>query len=231
MHLFSIISGGLLKKHLNVQLVDNPLAQETLTTLRDRKTDLANFRRGLTLLGKLTGIEITRTMDYVEVEVETPTDAKSRGISLRDARNVVVINVLRAGLPFVEGLVEILPEARIGVVSARRVEEGVAAPEYRFKIEMPYFRVPTIHPEDTLIIADPMLASGSTLLAVLDGLLRVGSPKRVIAASVVSAPLGVERVNARYPTVEVFTAAVDEGLNEHGYIVPGLGDAGDRVCG
>jgi uracil phosphoribosyltransferase len=170
-------------------------------------------------------------MDFAEVEVETPIGTKSRGISLRDARSVVVINVLRAALPFVEGLVEILPEARLGVVSARRVEEGVAAPDYHFKIEMPYFRVPAIHPEDTLIIADPMLASGSTLLAVLNGLMRVGSPKRVIAASVVAAPLGIERVNARYPIVEVFTAAVDDGLNEHGYILPGLGDAGDRVCG
>jgi len=220
-----------LKRHLNVQLVDNPLAQETLTILRDRNTDRANFRKDLTLLGKLMGIEITRTMDYVEVEVETPIGAKSKGISLRDARNVVIINILRAAMPFVEGLVEILPETRLGVVSARRVEEGVAAPDYRFKIEMPYFRVPAIHPEDTLIIADPMLASGSTLLAVLDGLMRSYSPKRVIAASVVSAPLGIERVNALYRNVEVFTAAVDEGLNEHGYILPGLGDAGDRVCG
>ncbi len=111
------------------------------------------------------------------------------------------------------------------------MEEGVAAPEYNFRIEMPYFRVPAIRPEDTLIVADPMLASGSTLLAVLERLVRSGSPKRVIAASVVSAPIGIERVGARYPNVEFFTVTVDEGLNEHGYILPGLGDAGDRVCG
>jgi len=220
-----------LKEYLNVHLVDNPLAQATLTTLRDKNTDRENFRGSLSLLGKLTGIEITRTMDYTELEVETPTGARSKGVSLTDAHSIVVINVLRAAMPFVEGLIEILPYARLGVVSAKRVEEGVASPNYRFKIEMPYIRVPELHRQDTLIIADPMLASGSTLLAVLDKLIRGDLPKRVISTSVVSAPLGIERINARYPSVEIFTAAVDVGLNEHGYIVPGLGDAGDRVCG
>ncbi len=214
-----------------MHLVDNPLAQETLTTLRDKNTDRENFRKGLTLLGKLTGIEIIKTMDYAEVEVETPIGARSKGVSLIDAHSIVVINVLRAAMPFIEGLIEILPYARIGVVSAKRVEEGVAASNYRFKIEVPYIRVPELHRQDTLIIADPMLASGSTLLAVFDKLMRGDLPKRVISASVVSAPLGIEREIARYPSVEIFTAAVDFGLNEYDYIVPGLGDAGDRVCG
>jgi uracil phosphoribosyltransferase len=214
-----------------VQLVDNPLSQEILTTLRNINTDRISFRRGLTLLGRLTGIEITKTMHYEEVVVATPTGANAKGISITDAHNIVVINVLRAALPFVEGLLDILPEARLGVVSARRVEEDVTAPDYRFRIEIPYIRVPAIHHEDTLIIADPMLASGSTLVSVLDKLIIGDLPKRVIASSVVSTLTGIDRVNTRYPNVEVFTVAIDQGLNEHGYIIPGLGDVGDRVCG
>jgi uracil phosphoribosyltransferase len=96
---------------------------------------------------------------------------------------------------------------------------------------MPYTRVPAITPSDTLIVADPMLASGSTQIAVLDKLLKNGKPKRVIVASVLSAPLGLEKVHTRHPEVEIFTFSVDEGLDERGYIVPGLGDAGDRVSG
>ncbi len=111
MHLSSIISkGALLKKQLVLHLIDNPLAQETLTTLRDKGTDMAGFRRALALLGKLTAFEIARTMSYEEVEVETPMCVKSSGVSLTDAQNVVVINVLRAAMPFVGGLVEILPK-------------------------------------------------------------------------------------------------------------------------
>ncbi len=96
---------------------------------------------------------------------------------------------------------------------------------------MPYFSAPKLTNSDTLIVADPMIASGSTSVAVLDKLLETGWPKRIILASVISTPLGLKKVHAHYPDTDIYTVAVDEGLNEHGYIVPGLGDAGDRVCG
>lgn len=211
--------------------IDNRYAQEILTTLRDKKTDRVKFRWGLTRLGMLIGVEIAGAMNYVDVKVETPLGVKAKGVSITDARHVVVISILRAAMPFVEGLLDVFPEARLGVVSASRVEDRHLTPEYDFKIDMPYTRVPTITPSDTLIVADPMLASGSTQIAVLEKLLKNGKPKRVIVASVLSAPLGLEKVHARHPEVEIFTFSVDEGLDERGYIVPGLGDAGDRVSG
>jgi uracil phosphoribosyltransferase len=212
-------------------VIDHPLAQEILTTLRDKNTGQISFRKGLVKLGRLIGIEIARTMDYKIVEVETPTGKMAKGIQLTDAQNVMIVNVLRAAVPFVEGMLKVLPWARQSVVSAKRIEEGIAAPNYNFRIERNYSKISTIYPADTLIIADPMLASGSTLIAVLDELLRCNCPKRVIVACVISAPLGIQRIVDKYPAIEIFTAAVDEGLNEHGYIVPGLGDAGDRAFG
>jgi uracil phosphoribosyltransferase len=220
-----------LKKYASVHVIDNPLAQEILTTLRDKNTNRVEFRRGLVTLGQLTGIEVARSMAYTEVEVETPMGVGVKGISFTDAHNLVIINVLRAAMPFVEGLMDVFPAARQGVVSARRIEDGTAAPNYNFIIEMPYCRIPSITPQDTIIIADPMLASGCTLLAVLSEVSKIGAPKRVVITSVVSSPLGIERILARYPKIEIYTSAVDDGLNEHGYIIPGLGDAGDRTCG
>lgn len=211
--------------------IENKYAQEILTTLRDRKTDRVKFRWGLTRLGMVMGVEIADTMDCSDVEVETPLGVNAGGVSINDARHVVVISILRAAMPLVEGLLDVFPEARLGVVSASRVEDKHLTPEYDFKIDMPYVRVPAINSSDTLIVADPMLASGSTQIAVLDKLLKRWKPKRVIVASVLAAPLGLEKVHAHHPGVEIFTFSVDEGLDESGYIVPGLGDAGDRVCG
>jgi uracil phosphoribosyltransferase len=211
--------------------IENRYAQGILTTLRDRGTDRVKFRWGLTRLGALMGVEIAGTMDYMDVVVETPLGVNAGGVSITDAHNIVVISILRAAMPFVEGLLDVFPEARLGVVSASRVEDKHLAPEYDFKIEMPYLRVPNIFPEDTLVVADPMLASGSTQIAVLNKLLKSAKPKRAIIASVLSAPLGIEKVHNRHPEVEIFTFSVDEGLDERGYIVPGLGDAGDRVSG
>jgi uracil phosphoribosyltransferase len=220
-----------LKKYLNVKLVDHPLTRVTLTTLRDKKTSQATFRMGLVQLGHLMGIEIAGTLEYTEIEVETPLGIKAGGISLADAQNVVIVNILRAAMPFVEGLLKALPAARQSVVGAKRIEEGIAAPGYNFRIEMYYSKISRIYPRDTLIIADPMLASGCTIMAVLDEIMVKYSPKRVVVASVIAAPLGVERIIEKYPEIEIFTVAVDEGLDEHGYIVPGLGDAGDRAFG
>jgi len=214
-----------------VKIIDHPLAQEVLTILRDRNTGQIVFRKSLVKLGRLIGYEIARTMRGQEVEVETPLGVKAKGFRLTDADHVIIINVLRAAVPLVEGLLKIFPAARQGIISARRVEEGVAAPEFNFKIEKNYVKLTKIRPEDTVIIADPMLASGCTMLAVLEEVYKAGKPKRVIIASVIAAPLGIQRILEKYPDVEIFTVSVDEGLNEHGYIVPGLGDAGDRAFG
>lgn len=220
-----------MKNYQNLKVLDHPLAQEIITTLRDKNTGQIAFRKGLVKLGRLMGIEIARTMEYRTVEVETPTGKVAKGIQLTDAQNVMIVNVLRAAVPFVEGMLKVLPYSRQSVVSAKRIEEGIAAPNYNFRIERSYSKISKIYPADTLIVADPMLASGSTLLAVLDELLQCGAPKRVIVACVIAAPLGIQRITDKYPHIEIFSVAVDEGLNEHGYIIPGLGDAGDRAFG
>ena len=216
---------------LNVKVVEHPLAQEILTTLRDKNTGQIAFRKGLVKLGRYMGYEIAKTMQYKAVEVETPTGSIAKGVQITDAQNIMIVNVLRAAVPFVEGLLKIFPAARQSVMSAKRIEEGIAAPNYNFRIERSYSKISTIYENDTLIIADPMLASGSTLLSVIEQVLRVSSPKRVIVVSVISAPLGIQRLIDKYPTIEIFTASIDEALNEHGYILPGLGDAGDRAFG
>lgn len=220
-----------LTSQLNLRRLDDSYSQEILTRIRDRNTGSEEFCWGLRRLGLLTGIKITETMGYCDFEVETPLGVKARGVLPTEVHNVVIINVLRAATPFVDGLLDVFPEASIGVVAAKRVEAPHLAPDYEFKIEVPYLNAPKMRDTDTLIVADPMVASGSTSIAVLDRLLADEHPRRIILASVISAPLGLEKIHARYPDVEIYTVAVDEGLNEHGYIVPGLGDAGDRVCG
>lgn len=215
----------------NVKVVEHPLAQEILTTLRDKNTGQIAFRKGLVKLGRYMGYEIAKTMNYRIVEVETPTGSIAKGVQITDAQNVMIVNVLRAAVPFVEGLLKVFPAARQSVMSAKRIEEGIAAPNYNFRIERSYSKISKIFENDTLIIADPMLASGSTLLSVIEQVLGVSNPKRVIVVSVISAPLGIQRILDKYPTIEIFTASIDDGLNEHGYILPGLGDAGDRAFG
>ena len=215
----------------NVKVVEHPLAQEILTTLRDKNTGQIAFRKGLVKLGRYMGYEITKTMQYKNIDVETPTGSIAKGVQITDSQNIMIVNVLRAAVPFVEGLLKVFPAARQSVMSAKRIEEGIAAPNYNFRIERNYSKISKIYPNDTLIVADPMLASGSTLLAVIDEVLKVNNPKRVLVVSVIAAPLGIQRLLDKYPTIEIFTASIDEGLNEHGYILPGLGDAGDRAFG
>ncbi|MGQ9759754.1 MAG: uracil phosphoribosyltransferase [Candidatus Methanomethylicaceae archaeon] len=183
-------------------------------------------------LGRLIALEIAKTMDYQIVEVDTPTGMKAKGMKLTDAEHVMIVNVLRAAVPFVEGMLKIFPAARQSIISAKRIEEGIAAPNYNFRIEKNYSsKISKIYPNDTLIVADPMLASGCTLLAVLDDVAKEDHPKRSVVATVIAAPLGIRRIRDRYPDIEIFTVAVDDGLNDHGYILPGFGDAEDRAFG
>jgi len=168
--------------------------------------------------------ELTKTMETERVPVKTPLE-ETEGVIVRDRRNVVIITVLRAAIPLMEGLIKVLDHARVGIVSASRGK----AP--KFEIEMNYVKIPEIRPEDTVIVADPMIATGSTLIRVLDEVKRYGRPKRLVVVGVLAAPEGIERIKERHPEVEVFVAKVDRELNDRGYILPGLGDAGDRAFG
>ncbi|WP_456365681.1 uracil phosphoribosyltransferase [Thermococcus sp.] len=203
---------------------DSPFIAEILTGLRDRRTDSISFRKGLVKLGRYMGYELTKTMGVREIEVETPLE-KTKGVVVEDRRHVVIVTVLRAAIPLMEGLIKVFEHARVGIVSASRGK----APEFR--IEMAYIKVPDINGDDTLIVADPMIATGSTLLRVLEEVRKYGSPKRTVILGVLAAPEGISRIKEAFPDVEIFVAGIDRELNDHGYILPGLGDAGDRAFG
>ncbi|WP_099209996.1 uracil phosphoribosyltransferase [Thermococcus henrietii] len=203
---------------------DSPFLMEILTELRDERTGPIAFRKGLVKLGRYMAYELTKTMETERVPVKTPLE-ETEGVIVRDRRNVVIITVLRAAIPLMEGLIKVLDHARVGIVSASRGK----AP--KFEIEMNYVKIPEIRPEDTVIVADPMIATGSTLIKVLDEVKRYGRPKRLVVVGVLAAPEGIERIKERHPEVEVFVAKVDRELNDKGYILPGLGDAGDRAFG
>ncbi len=203
---------------------NSPFIMEILTGLRDEKTGPISFRKGLVKLGRYMAYEITKTMEIERVPVKTPLE-ETEGVIVRDRRSVVIITVLRAAIPLMEGLIKVLEHARVGIVSASREK----AP--KFEIEMNYVKIPEIKPEDTVIIADPMIATGSTLIRVLEEVKRYGKAKRYVIVGVLAAPEGIERIKKAFPEVEIFVAKVDRELNDEGYILPGLGDAGDRAFG
>ncbi|WP_159903859.1 uracil phosphoribosyltransferase [Salinirussus salinus] len=211
----------------DVTVVANPLAQDCLTDLRSVETDDAAFRGRLNDLGRVCGVALADRLPAETVDVTTPL-AETTGTRVR-SEDVALVSVLRAATPFVAGLVESLPRARQGVLSAsrdesRRLEDG------SFPVEVEYVKLPDVD-GDTVVVADPMLATGSTMVAALEAVDEAGDPDEVLALSAVSAPAGIERVREAFPEVEVATVAVDDRLDENGYIVPGLGDAGDRAFG
>lgn len=215
-----------------VRFVTHPLAKAILTTLRDRNTKQIEFRRGLVRLGIFLAYRIVEDFPTEEAMVETPLGVKAKGVRIPDLDRVVIVQVLRASMPLVEGMIKIIPGARQGVVSARRVEELGMSEDRWFNIEIKYVKFPKINSDDNLIIADPMFATGSTAISVMDELLKRGAkPKRIILANVISTELAIKRFLNAYPNALVYTIDVDPELNEKGYIVPGLGDAGDRAFG
>ncbi|WP_461865380.1 uracil phosphoribosyltransferase, partial [Thermococcus sp.] len=203
---------------------DSPFIMEILTELRNKDTGPIAFRKGLVKLGRYMGYEITKTMETERIRIKTPLE-ETEGTVIKDRRNVVIITVLRAAIPLMEGLIKVLDHARVGIVSASRGK----AP--KFEIEMKYVKVPQIKPEDTVIIADPMIATGSTLVKVLEEVKKYGKAKRYVIVGVLAAPEGIKKIKEAFPEAEIFVAKIDRELNDHGYILPGLGDAGDRAFG
>ena len=211
-------------------VVDHALARDELTKLRDVETEQVAFRKGLVRLGRLCGYEIIDgRMETEAVTVRTPL-TETTGERVRGLDDVVIVNVLRAATPFVEGLLKAFPRARQGVISASRDEEAGRDEDGQFPISVDYVKLPEMDPGDTVIVADPMLATGSTMVAVLEEVLGAGAdPEHVIVLSAVSAPEGLARLGEAFPDVELLTVAIDDHLDGDGFIVPGLGDAGDRA--
>ncbi|MEZ3117036.1 uracil phosphoribosyltransferase [Halobaculum sp. MBLA0147] len=214
----------------DAHLITHALAKHTLSRLRDVETEQVAFRKGLVKLGRICGYEIIDgAMETEYVSIETPL-AETTGERVRGLDDVVIVNVLRAATPFVEGLLKAFPRAKQGVISAGRDESAGMADDGTFPITIDYTKLPEITSEDTVIVADPMLATGSTMCTVLDHVTEVGEePEDLFVLSAVSAPDGLLRVSEAYPEADLLTVAIDDELDEDGFIVPGLGDAGDRA--
>ena len=210
-----------MKKYNNVTVMDHPMIQHKLTILRDKNTGVKEFRELVEELSMLMGYEVTRNLTVEEVEIETPVSkTKSKVIA---GKKLGIIPILRAGLGMVDGMLKLIPAAKVGHIGLYRDPETLQPVEY-------YCKLPSDVAERDLIVLDPMLATGGSAVAAINFLKAQGA-KSIKLVNLIAAPEGVAAVAEAHPDVEIYVAAVDERLNDHGYIVPGLGDAGDRLFG
>ena len=202
-------------------VVDHPLVQHKLTIMRDKETSTAGFRRLLREISHLLAYEVTRDLEMTTKTIQTPM--REIEAPILDGKKLALISILRAGNGLLDGILELIPAARVGFVGLYRDEETLQPVQY-------YFKVPEAL-EDRLVIAvDPMLATGNSSVAAIDLLKKAGA-RNIRLLCLLAAPEGIARMKEAHPDVPIVTASVDEGLDEHGYIVPGLGDAGDRMFG
>lgn len=205
----------------NVHILDHPLIQHKLTFIRDKQTGSKEFRELVEELSMLMAYEVTRSLTLEDYEVETPvTTTKAKVIA---GKKLGIIPILRAGLGMVNGMLRLVPAAKVGHIGLYRDPETLQPVEY-------YAKLPSDIAERDLIVVDPMLATGGSAVAAIDYLKRQGATS-ISFVCLIAAPEGVQKLKNAHPDVDIYTAAMDEYLNEHAYIVPGLGDAGDRLFG
>ncbi|HZJ77623.1 MAG TPA: uracil phosphoribosyltransferase [Clostridia bacterium] len=205
----------------NVTITNHPLIQHKLTLLRDKNTGSKEFRSLVGEIAMLMCYEATRDLTLQEVEIETPMSVvKTKVIS---GKKLAFIPILRAGLGMVEGVLELVPSARVGHIGIYRDPETLQPVEY-------YCKLPHDITEREVIVLDPMLATGGSAIDAITQI-KKRNPKSIKFMGIIAAPEGMNALTQAHPDVDVFCAALDEKLNEHGYIVPGLGDAGDRIFG
>ena len=204
-----------------VHVFDHPLIQHKLSVLRDKNTSVKEFRELISEIAMLMCFEATRDLPLKEIEVETPVAvAKCRTIA---GKKLAVVPILRAGLGMVDGMVTMMPNVKVGHVGLFRDPDTLEPVKY-------YFKMPPDISERDVIIVDPMLATGGSAVAAVQFLKEVGV-KHIKVMCIIGAPEGVKAMQEAHPDVDIYIAALDDHLNEHGYIVPGLGDAGDRIFG
>ena len=205
----------------NVHLVDHPLVQHKLTLMRRKDASTSTFRRLLNELAALMAYEVTRDMPTHEIEIETPLEKMQSKVI--DGKKLVFVSILRAGNGILEGMLNVVPGARVGHVGLYRDPKTLVAVEY-------YFKMPHDMNDRDVIIVDPMLATGNSAIAAVDRLKEL-HPKSIKFVCLLTCPEGIAALQKAHPEVPIFTAAIDRQLNDHGYILPGLGDAGDRIFG
>ena len=204
-----------------LHIIDHPLIQHKLTIMRDKNTSTKDFRELLNEISLLMGYEITRDLPLEDVEVETPIcTATMKRIA---GKKLAVVPILRAGLGMVDGLLKLVPSARVGHIGLYRDPDSHLPIEY-------YCKMPPDIEERLVIVVDPMLATGGSASDAITMVKKRGA-KNVLLMCLVAAPEGVAKVQQSHPDVDIYVAALDECLNDHAYIVPGLGDAGDRIFG
>ena len=205
----------------NVTIVNHPLVQHKLSLLRQRETGTASFRRLVREISLLLGYELTRDLELENRTIETPLATMQA--PFLSGKKLVFISILRAGNGLLGGMIDLVPSARVGYVGLYRDPKSLVAIEY-------YFKVPHDLSNRPVIVLDPMLGTANTSIAAVHRI-KEANARGIKLACLLAAPEGIEAFQAEHPDVPIFTAAVDEKLNEHAYIVPGLGDAGDRLYG
>ncbi len=204
-----------------VHIIDHPLVQHKLTLMRRKDTSTKSFRELVHELSALLAYEVTRDIPMQSIEIETPLERmQSRVI---DGKKIVLASILRAGNGFLDGMLQVIPGARVGHIGLYRDPATLKAVEY-------YFKMPQGMDERDVIVLDPMLATGNSAVAAVDRL-KATRPRSIRFVCLVTCPEGIATFHQHHPDVPIYTPAVDRGLNDHGYIVPGLGDAGDRIFG
>ena len=205
----------------NLTVIDHPLILHKMTLLRDRKTGTRDFKQLVSEIATLMAYEVTRDLPTDPVEVETPLEITTgRQVS---GRKLALVPILRAGLGMVDGIASLIPSARVGHIGLYRDEETLRPHDY-------YFKIPGAEGVRDFLVLDPMLATGGSAVAAMDALKLAGA-KHIRFLCLVASPVGVKRMLDHHPDVPIYAAALDRELNEHGFILPGLGDAGDRLFG
>ncbi len=205
----------------NLRLIDHPMVQHKLTLMRKKETSTNGFRRLLGELSTLMAYEVTRDIPTQEVQIDTPLETMTG--TMIDGKKLVLVSILRAGTGILDGMLSVVPGARVGHIGLYRDPKTLQPVEY-------YFKMPQDMQERDVIVVDPMLATGNSAVAAIDKV-KAMKPKSVKFLCLLTCPEGLRTMLQAHPDVPVFTAAVDRQLNDHGYIVPGLGDAGDRMFG
>ncbi len=205
----------------HIHLVDHPLVQHKLTLMRRKDASTSSFRTLLNELSMLMAYEVTRDMPTQDVEIETPLETMTA--KMIDGKKLVLVSILRAGTGILDGMLTVVPGARVGHIGLYRDPKTLKAVEY-------YFKMPKDTQERDVIVVDPMLATGNSAVAAIDRV-KVLKPKSIKFVCLLTCPEGIATLRRVHPDVEIYTAAIDRQLNDHGYILPGLGDAGDRIFG
>ncbi len=204
-----------------VHHLSHPLIQHKLTLMREKERSTYSFRTLMNEIAMLIAYEVTRDMPTQLIEIETPLEPMQSPVI--DGKKTVFVSILRAGNGFLDGMLSVVPGARVGHVGLYRDPRTLGAIEY-------YFKIPADMHERDAIVLDPMLATGNSAIAAVDRL-KETNPRSIRFVCLLAAPEGLKQFGAAHPDVPVYTAAIDRELNDHGYIVPGLGDAGDRLFG